>query len=434
MSKVEKIKVGDHIRIIPGFPFNSQLFNIDGEGLPLVRIRDLLQSKIETFYKGEFSDDFIISENDILIGMDGDFHIVKWKNKKKALLNQRIMKVAQKEGALIDIGYFYYFLFPFLKETWDKTTATTVKHLSTYDISEAYEEFPSLSEQRHIALIFSTADAVLEKTQTAITKYKAIKQGMLHDLFTRGIDISTDKLRPKYENVPELYKDSKLGLMPREWEEKQLFEIVDRLSPVTYGIVQPGKFDPNGILLIRGQDYISGWAKEPEFFRVSENLHKQFIRSKTVKGDILMCIVGATYGAVSVVPDWIEEANITQTTARIRCDKNSFSPLFLEYYLKSEFGKFFINKYVKGSAQPGLNLGDVDKFIVRYPNELKEQELIGERMRSIDKKIISEQTYLHKLQMLKAGLMGDLLSGKKRVNADTAVNEDINATSNNVII
>jgi type I restriction enzyme S subunit len=187
------------------------------------------------------------------------------------------------------------------------------------------------------------------------------------------------------------------------------------LSPVTYGIVQPGKFDQNGVLLIRGQDYISGWATEPEFFRVSENLHKQFIRSKTTKGDILICIVGATYGAVTVVPDWIEEANITQTTARIRCDKNTFSSSFLEYYLKSDFGKYFINKYVKGSAQPGLNLGDVDKFIIKFPKDIQEQNLIGSRLITIDNQINSEVEYLHKQQQIKAGLMNDLLSGRKKV-------------------
>jgi type I restriction enzyme S subunit len=289
-----------------------------------------------------------------------------------------------------------------------------------------FEKPDSTTEQRKIAQILSTTDLVIEKTQAAIAKYKAIKQGMLHDLFTRGIDITTGKLRPKQKDAPELFNESELGWIPKEWDENILKEIVDSLSPVTYGIVQPGSFDSNGILLIRGQDYISGWATEPEFFRVSENLHKQFIRSKTLNGDILICIVGATYGAVSVVPDWIKEANITQTTARIRCDKSTFSPSFLEYYLKSQFGRFFIEKYVKGSAQPGLNLGDLDKFIIRFPKLLEEQMEIGKRMQSIDNKIISEQAYLQKLQQIKSGLMADLLSGKKLVTVTEELKTQVN--------
>lgn len=94
-------KVGDHILITPGFPFNSNCFNTNSKGLPLIRIRDLLKSKIETYYDGEYDINYLINENDILIGMDGDFHIVKWKNKNRALLNQRIMKIGQKENSLL---------------------------------------------------------------------------------------------------------------------------------------------------------------------------------------------------------------------------------------------------------------------------------------------------------------------------------------------
>lgn len=83
-------------------------------------------------------------------------------------------------------------------------------------------DLPSISEQCKIAKILSSADSVIENTQVAIAKYKAIKQGMLNDLFTRGIDIKTGKLRPSYADVPELYKPSALGWIPKEWEVKKM--------------------------------------------------------------------------------------------------------------------------------------------------------------------------------------------------------------------
>jgi type I restriction enzyme S subunit len=43
---------------------------------------------------------------------------------------------------------------------------------------------------------------------------------------------------------------------------------------------------------------------------------------------------------------------------------------------------------------------------------------ITNKLSSIDYKIQIEQTYLHKLQQIKAGLMADLLSGKKEVRVD----------------
>ena len=271
------------------------------------------------------------------------------------------------------------------------------------------------AQQRKIASILSTCDEVIEKTEAAIAKYEALKQGMMHDLFTRGIDIKTGKLRPSYQDAPELYKESVLGMIPKEWEEGFISDVVEVNSPVTYGIVQPGDFSQNGVLLIRGKDYISGWAQESEFFRVKKELHAQFKRSTTLSGDLLICIVGATYGAVGVVPEWIKEANITQTTARIRCNQKKFIPNFIEYYLKSSFGRLMIEKYVKGSAQPGLNLADVEKFITRYPEDINEQKMIGDRIKSLEKKLKIEQIALAKYQQIKSGLMQDLLTGKVEV-------------------
>ena len=43
-------------------------------------------------------------------------------------------------------------------------------------------------EQRKIARILTTLDNLIEKTEALIAKYQSIKQGMMHDLFTRGVD------------------------------------------------------------------------------------------------------------------------------------------------------------------------------------------------------------------------------------------------------
>ena len=76
---------------------------------------------------------------------------------------------------------------------------------------------PSLLEQRKIARILTTLDNLIEKTEALIAKYQAIKQGMMHDLFTRGVD-AHGHLRPPQAEAPDLYKQSELGWIPKEWE------------------------------------------------------------------------------------------------------------------------------------------------------------------------------------------------------------------------
>jgi type I restriction enzyme S subunit len=56
---------------------------------------------------------------------------------------------------------------------------------------------------------------------------------MMHDLFTRGIDTATGKIRPSYQ-ASELYKESALGMIPKEWEVKRLEDVVVRKGE--YGI------------------------------------------------------------------------------------------------------------------------------------------------------------------------------------------------------
>lgn len=384
---MNKIKIGEHIKIIPGFPFNSALFNTYGVGIPLIRIRDLLASKIETYYNGEFPKEYLIEEGDILIGMDGDFHIVKWKNKTKALLNQRIMKVAQKDGAKINIEYFYYFLFLFLSEVWEKTTATTVKHLSTYDVSEAEIEFPAFEVQRHIAHILSTADAVIEKTQAAIDKYKAIKQGMLQDLFTRGIDIQTGKLRPRYQDAPELYKPSKLGWIPRDWEVKELGNLCSMKSGdgiTSEKIYEMSDYPVYGGNGLRG--FTSNYTHEGEFTLIG--------RQGALCGNITR-VSGRFYAS--------EHAVVVTPKSDVELD-----------WLSQKLFSMNLNQYSEATAQPGLSVFKILPLLVETPT-FEEQQKIAERLISIDNKLQTEQAYLQKMQMLKKGLMEDLLSGKVKV-------------------
>ena len=68
-----------------------------------------------------------------------------------------------------------------------------------------------------IARILQTIDQAIEKTEALIEKYQQIKAGLMHDLFTRGIG-ADGKLRPPREQAPELYQQTPIGWIPKEWD------------------------------------------------------------------------------------------------------------------------------------------------------------------------------------------------------------------------
>jgi len=166
--------------------------------------------------------------------------------------------------------------------------------------------------------------------------------------------------------------------------------------------------------LIRGQDYISGWVDQSEFFRVNPKLHQSYKRSTVYSGDILLCIAGVNVGAVNQVPSSIHEANITQTTARISCDLDKVDAKYVYYFLSSDIGRKQSFRNSKGSAQPGLNLDVVAKFIIFLPN-MSEQQKIASILSNVDSKITDLQSKKSTLQKLKKGLMQKLLTGQIRV-------------------
>ena len=244
---------------------------------------------------------------------------------------------------------------------------------------------PPLPEQKKIAEILSGIDKTLERTKRRTTTVEALEIATRNELF---------------ENLAK-----------KSHSERKLSEIV--IAPITYGIVQPGDYDPNGIVLVRGQDYLQGWGKK-EFFKVSPELSDKYKRSLIQPKDVLICIAGANTGDSTITPKWISNANITQTTARVRADTNIISPEYLLEFTKSRVGRERLMNYVRGSAQPGLNLSDIEKIAIPIPG-IDQQQQISNSIDSLKKLILSSRKKENYLKQIKNGLSSDLLSGRKRV-------------------
>jgi type I restriction enzyme S subunit len=186
-----------------------------------------------------------------------------------------------------------------------------------------------------------------------------------------------------------------------------LRDVVDPKRPVTYGIVQPGPRYEGGVPIIRGQDYSSGEVDSSSLYYVHPSVASPYKRATVKGGDVLLSIVGYV-GLTAQVPESLTGANLTQTTARIAIQSNLESRYFLHYFRGNRFRQE-ICRYTKGSAQPGLNLGDVEVFKVDYP-PLPEQRRIAEILDTLDEVIRKTEQVIAKTQQMKQGLLHDLLT------------------------
>ena len=203
-------------------------------------------------------------------------------------------------------------------------------------------------------------------------------------------------------------------MIPPDWQPIQLKDVVQKGRKICYGIVQPGDFAPDGIPLIRGKDYSFGWVPLENFFRVSEAIDRPYKRSKVKPRDLILTIVGAGTGNVATVPEWLDGANITQTTARIAVDLEKFDHRYVRALLQSRFGQNAVYRAIKGGAQPGLNIADVEKFTFFYPPK-NIQSQIADAAEAWDRAIETAEALIANARIQKQALMQQLLSGKHRL-------------------
>ncbi len=352
------------------------------------------------------------SEEDILMLWDGE------RSGLVAIgLNGVVGSTFSKLSILSEIHnlYLYYFLKDKFKWIQNQRTGTGVPHVPK-DLHKILKiSYPKSIYQIKIAKILNTIDAVIEKTEQSIAKYQAIKKGMMQDLFTRGIDLNTGKLRPSFEEAPELYKESELGMIPKEWEIENLHQVCDvRVSNVDKKIY-PNKtivrlcnyMDAyNNDFITNGLNFSEGSANTNELSRFSLKKEDVIITKDSETPDDI--------AIPSVVYENLNNVVCGYHLAILRPNIEKISGIFLMYYLKLSNVQRYFFKIASGSTRYGLTIGGIQSTWISYPFT-KEQKEITKRLIRIDNLIKKEQKILAKHQKIKKGLMQDLLTGKVEV-------------------
>lgn len=173
-------KLTDICDIQYGYAFDSKCFTEDSSYPPLVRIRDVKRGYSETYYSGDYPEEYILSAGDLLVGMDGEFNIARWKC-SGALLNQRVCKLAAKLGT--NEEYLRFAMLKALKEIEQRTAFVTVKHLSAKELNKLELDVPELSKQDMIADILNRLEKVIEVRREELDKLDELIKARFVELF-----------------------------------------------------------------------------------------------------------------------------------------------------------------------------------------------------------------------------------------------------------
>jgi len=270
---------------------------------------------------------------------------------------------------------------------------------------------PCLTEQSKIAQILDTLDTAIHDTEAIVAKLKAVKQGLLHDLLTRGID-AEGELRPLQIESPHLYKQSPLGWVPKEWSTPSL---AHSCSLIRDGTHLPPVRVKDGPLLLSVRNMQDGrFRLTDQDTRVSETFYRQMHKHWEVqRGDVLLAIVGATIGKTAVVGD-MPKFTLQRSVAVLRGKPDRLRNEFLHLYLGSPEFQAALWGQVNQTAQPGIYLDQLGSIAIRAPQP-PEQQGIQLRLQTAQHRVDEESDLLGKLLKQRSGLMDDLLTGRVRV-------------------
>ena len=165
---VEYCKLVDVCNILYGYPCDATKFNDNRMGLPLVRIRDVLAGKTTTYTTEKVPQEYIIQAGDLLVGMDGNFHVSNWKD-NCGVLCQRVCRISSKDETMVLNGFLRHYLPPTIKQIELSKPSGTVKHLLAKDINAIYVPLPPLPVQREIVRILDTLTELTAELNEKLT-------------------------------------------------------------------------------------------------------------------------------------------------------------------------------------------------------------------------------------------------------------------------
>ena len=133
----EVLPLFEAISVQYGFPFATEQFTEEITNVPVVRIRDILEGTTSAYSLEDTDEKYRLNEGDVLVGMDGNFHINFWHN-NEAYLNQRCVRLRPYGDSDISSIQILHGISPFIKAKEQSAKGSTVGHLSDKDMKGLY--------------------------------------------------------------------------------------------------------------------------------------------------------------------------------------------------------------------------------------------------------------------------------------------------------
>lgn len=320
-------------------------------------------------------------------------------------IGQRLFGLRADKTKLYGRFLFYAFQSPIVRsDLMSRATGATAQGIRQAELRKVKVNLPCVPEQKRIV-------AILDETFA-------------------GIDAAIANTEKKLANARELfesYLDSVLTKKDLGCKNKTLEEVVESDCSLSYGIVQPGKDYDGGLPVVRPTDLTMKEIKIDNLKRINPELARSYSRT-TLKGDdLLLCVRGST-GVVSVASEELKGSNVTRGIVPIRFNPLEIDQDFGYYILKSVYVQKQIREKTYGAALMQINIRDLKKIDVPFPELDKQKELV-ENLNTLNvdtsRLEVIYQQKINSLKELKQSLLQKAFSGELTAEGDKLMDEAV---------
>ena len=342
-----------------GYAFDSACFTEDDSYLPLVRIRDVKRGFSETFYSGEYPEEYVIHKGDLIVGMDGEFNIARWKS-IDALLNQRVCKLKAKEGT--NEEYLRFALVKALKTIEDKTAFVTVKHLSAKELNKLELDMPGIEEQNVRAESMAKLEKVISHRKEELSALDNLIKARFVEMF--GDPVSN----------------------PYGYDKVALSDLADiKIGPFG-SLLHKEDYIDGGHPLLNPSHIVDGKVSPDDKLTISDEKYEELSAYQLKAGDVVMGRRGEM-GRCAVVP---EDGFLCGTGSMLIRTKGEVTADYIQKIISFPSFKKTIEDMAVGQTMPNLNVPIVSGFqIIKPPMEV--QDKFADFVHQVDKSKVTVQ-------------------------------------------
>lgn len=357
-----KYKLSDICDVKVGFPFKSELFNENRDGIRLVRGMNVScagfrwgnQTRWWNYYTKDL-EKYLLKEEDVLIAMDGNVStnfVQVTKDDLPLLLVQRVARLRAKNVPQKIVWYIVK-SHEFGAYLDSVKTGTTISHISAKQIGDYEIDLPDYLTQEKISSILSILDDKIRLNNKINNNLEQQALSIFYNLFAG----SDDSMETELGYIPRTFSVTKVGQLP--------MIVTDYVANGSFASLKENVNlyqEPNFAYFIRNTDL------KADSFGVYVDKHSYEFLSKSTLfgGEIIISNVGDV-GSVHLCP--VLDRPMTLGNNIIMLRPNEELRYYLYIWFKYAQGQSLIQGIKGGSAQPKFNKTDFKSLPIAIPND-----------------------------------------------------------------